>query len=542
MTAIRPLEQRDLPELTLGYQVAKWMESNLVHGPGDVMGSPYRLDADQLRFLVHAYAVDRHGRRLYDRATYSRPKGCAKSELAAGVSHAELDGPVRALVSEDGFAVLADANDATLGVYAGDPIGVPVVSPSIPMAATTEDQAEETIYGAFRHMASPEHAARLDIGLQRTYKADGTGRALLVTSSSVSKDGGKPSFQAKDEPHLWTTPELRRLNATMERNARKRLAADPWSMSTTTSFAPGEESVAELERLYAEKVANGEIIDARLLYDHREAPANLDLDRPDQLRQAIIAARGAAASYTNVEAIMRDWADPTVDEADFRRYWLNQVVAATNAWMPPERWKQREDRSRRVMRSESVALGFDGSLTEDATGLIACSLERPHLFVLGAWENPGGVAGKTWQVPQGEVDAAVHDAFNRFDVARFYANPSFWQDWIEKWALEHGSERVAKWPTRHLTKTAVAVERLHTAVGTSGVTHDGNAMLARHVANARRRRIRGEHGEPLYILQKDPGKPQLKIDLAYASLLAYEARCDAVAAGYRKRSRVPVCL
>lgn len=527
MTHIKPLSEHPLPELSIGWGVAKWMEQNLVHGPGDIMGQPYRLDDDQLRFLVHAYAIDRHGRRLYNRCTYSRSKGCAKSELEAAVCHAELSGPVRALVDGDGMAAL-DEN--------GDPIGIPVVSPSIPVAATTEDQAEETVYGCFRHMAGEEYAKQLDIGLQRTYRVDGTGRVVLVTSSSVSKDGGKPSFQAKDETHLWATPDLKRLNATMERNGRKRLSADPWSMNTTTAYAPGEESVAEMERLYAEKVAAGEVVDAKLLYDHREAPRTLDLERPDQLREAILSARGAAAAYTNVDAIANDYNDPTVDEADFRRYWLNQVVATVNAWMQPEQWKACA-RPRRIEHGESVALGFDGSLTQDSTALVVSALEDGYIDVLAVWERPERERGD-WQVPQHEVDAAVSEAFGRFDVARFYADPNFWETWVESWALEYGGERVVKWPTRMLTKTALAVERLHTAVMTRAVSHSDHPVLGRHVANARRRKIRGESGQQLYLLEKPrQNDRRFHIDTAYAAVLAYEARCDAVADGYRKRNR-----
>jgi phage terminase large subunit-like protein len=520
------IESLPLPERSLGWVVARWMEEHLVHGPGDIMGAPFRLNNDQLRFLVWAYALDEAGRRLYHRATLSRPKGCAKSELAAAICHAELSGPVR-------FGGWADD---------GEPVGVPVVSPSIPVAATNEDQADETLYGVFRVMPGPALAAELDVGLSKTYRGDGTGRCLVVTSSSAARDGARPSFTAVDEPHLWTTPELRRLWGVLLRNLRKRLAADPWMLATTTMYAPGERSVAEGEREYAEKVAAGEIIDARLLYDHRESDPRLDLDREDQLREAIMEARGEAAAFTNIDAIAADWHDPTTEEADFRRYWLNQVVSAPNAWLAKDVWDALERPGHVVAPGSAVAVGFDGSKTDDATGLVGCELETGHLFVLGVWEKPEGVAGRGWQVPVPEVESALAAAFERFDVARFYGDPAWWQDDMARWHSRWGDRVVDFW-THHETKICHAVERLETAVKTSGVTHDGHAVFRRHVLNARKRktRVKSGDGKELHTLEKPRERDRVhKIDLAMAAVLAYEARCDAVASGYRSRSRIPV--
>ena len=82
-------------ERTLGPAVVGWIEQNLVHGPGDVQGQPVELDDEQTKFIFKAYAIDDHGRRVVRRACYSRPKGRAKTELAAMIACAEAIGPVR---------------------------------------------------------------------------------------------------------------------------------------------------------------------------------------------------------------------------------------------------------------------------------------------------------------------------------------------------------------------------------------------------------------------------------------------------------------
>jgi phage terminase large subunit-like protein len=59
------------------------------------------------------------------------------------------------------------------------------------------------------------------------------------------------------------------------------------------------------------------------------------------------------------------------------------------------------------------------------------------------------------------------------------------------------------------------------------LTHDGSAVLTRHVLNARRRM--GRAG--LSIAKEFPESPH-KIDAAVAATLAWRARLDAIAAGY----------
>jgi hypothetical protein len=80
---------------TLGPLVVSWIEQHLVHGPGDVQGQAIELDDEQVKFILRAYEIDDRGRRKIRRAVFSRPKGRAKSELAAMLVCAEALGPVR---------------------------------------------------------------------------------------------------------------------------------------------------------------------------------------------------------------------------------------------------------------------------------------------------------------------------------------------------------------------------------------------------------------------------------------------------------------
>lgn len=130
---------------SLGRQVCDFIETHLVYGPGDLRGEPARLDDEKRALIYRMYEVfpqdhPQAGRRRFKRVAISLRKGTAKTELAAWIAAVELhpDGPVRC----DGF----DAQ--------GDPVGVGVNDPYIPMVAYTEEQSDELAYGALRDRKS----------------------------------------------------------------------------------------------------------------------------------------------------------------------------------------------------------------------------------------------------------------------------------------------------------------------------------------------------------------------------------------------------
>jgi len=180
-------------------------------------------------------------------------------------------------------------------------------------------------------------------------------------------------------------------------------------------------------------------------------------------------------------------------------------------------------------RGDVICLGFDGSRYNDATALIACRLDDGLLTPLGVWEAPRGL--REWEVPAGEVDAAVAHAFNTYRVARAYCDPPLWQTEIDSWARDFG-DVVVRYPTNR-SRFMGALERFRTDVASGVVPHDGSETLTRHVLNAQVREVRGG-----YWLEKATASD--KIDAAIAGVLAYEARSDVLASGWRPRSRVPV--
>ncbi|MFI9123893.1 terminase [Streptomyces bikiniensis] len=550
---------------SLGWLAVAWMEYFVVHGPGDVQGMPVRHGDEYTGFVVDCYGLDssdgdEDGRRLYDSAFFSRPKGCDKSGLGARLALFEALGPARF----DGWAEGGEVYRDPWGlgfeyVYeAGEPVGRPVSVPYIRIMATEEGQTGnvyDTVHFNLTDEASLlSSVPGLDVGLTRIILPDG-GEITPSTASSSSKDGGKETFVVFDETHLYNTPELRRMYATVTRNLRKRKKiAEPWYLETTTMFAPGQDSVAERTYEEAEAIREGRKKRgrARLMYDHRYGEC-ANLKDETQLRAALVDAYGDAMEWMDLESLVDDFYDTRNDSADGRRYFLNSRTVASDAWMDPDAWALCR-RAEEIADGELVTLGFDGSIRDDATALTACRVADGHLMLLGVWEKPEGPEGEGWQVDRESVDNAVARAFDRFDVCGFYADPPHWQDYVDRWTADFGEglqvratqARPLEWWTNRPTAMESALDRFMEAVEDKGLSHAESldpdessrylllgATLSRHVKNARRR----PQGRNHMGIGKEHAKSPKKIDAAMSAVLAYECRADAVAAGITKRKK-----
>jgi hypothetical protein len=223
---------------------------------------------------------------------------------------------------------------------------------------------------------------------------------------------------------------------------------------------------------------------------------------------------------------------PEAEEPDSRRYFLNQVRKSGDAAFDLEHWRSLAWASHVVPDDATVTLGFDGSRSLDATGLVGTEISTGHQFVLGVWERPIGI--DDWQVPIDEVNAAVAAAFDRFTVWRMYADPPYWEQQLADWKGRYGKERVHEWPTYRTRPMCFAIQAWATAQRAGELSHDANTDLDRHVGNARRRetRIRDEDTDQfLWTIGKEHPKSPRKIDLAMAACLAWTARRDAIALG-----------
>jgi hypothetical protein len=384
--------------------------------PGDVQGEPLDYDDEIRDFIIECYRLDEvTGRRVYREAVLSRPKGRAKSEIAGMVAVAEGLGPVRF----DGW----DAD--------GQPVGRPVRSPLIKCLATEESQAgqhlpERRVRRRRVGPGRPPGDLRRRVGCSPDrVRAGGVpavgGEIRACTAGAASKDGGKETFVVPDESHLYVLPELKNMYATVMRNLPKRRLAEPWALQTTTAYRPGEQSIAE-DTLTAWR--KGEL-SSTVYVNHREGKGRINIDDRDhtvaQLRQVYGAAMHPITGWMDPGDVYETMTDPRQcpDHETAARYYLNRPMSSKDAWIAKD-VVERQIRAEVVAPGTAIALGFDGSLRDDATVLLGCRMTDGFLFPVGIWAKPAGLEGNWWEVPRSDVLATIREAFARYTVSRLY--------------------------------------------------------------------------------------------------------------------------
>lgn len=335
----------------------------------------------------------------------------------------------------------------------------------------------------------------------------------------VAGDGWKLTHNT----HLYVLRELKAMYGTVRRNLGKRKIAQPWMMQTTTAYRPGEQSIAE-ETLTAWR--KGELSPS-VYVDHREAKGRVDLEDEQHTLAQLRYVYGEAAGWMDLDRIYREMRDSRScpDEATAARYYLNRPLATRDAWIATD-VVERQACTDVVEPGESIALGFDGSLNDDSTVLIGSRMSDGFLFPVGIWAKPTGPEGAWWEVPRADVLAAIREAFGRYDVSRMYADPHEWRSDIDALA-EQFPERVVSWETRRDVQMAAALDRLRVDLVSGALWHSGDRVLMEHFGNAYVRRKGGHR----LVRKEYDGSPR-KIDSVVGAALAYEARADALAAGW----------
>lgn len=520
-----PVDEVDYP--TLGPLVVDWMHKNLVFGPGDLLGQPLVLSAEQQAFIWRFYEVmpkdhPESGRRRFKRCAISIAKGLAKTELAAFVAIAELapDAPVR-FAEWDG----------------DDPTGRPVTDPMVILCAFSEQQSDELCFGAMRRviMESPSLEDKFRVGLDKIQRKNGNGKAVSVASSPSGRDGARTTFCVQDETHHWTSDRLRKAHQVLIANLPKRPIADPWSLEVTTAPEPGLKSVAEETMDFAKAIADGKVRDQRLFYYHRECSDELDLNTEEGARAGVIEASGCAAEWRDIDGVVSMWADPTTDRRWWQRVWCNKLVRSSMQAFDMVQFKKLGTVEPPVEEGSFITLGFDGAQFNDSTAIVATDVESGRQWVVDVWEQPFGSVD--WQVPVEEVNDTIDDMFTRFQVWRLYADPPYWQGPIANWKNKYGEKCVIEWWTNRRSPMTRALENYDTSIKTGVFTHDGDDRLIQHMGNSFRHDIpiRDDEGKRCWLIRKERPDSPRKIDCAMAAVLSWEARTDCIASGESKQ-------
>lgn len=550
---------------TLGYYVLDWITENLA-APGRDEYEPFVPYIEQEDFILRWYEIDpTTGRFKHHRGLLGRPRGWGKSPLLGALALAE------------GLADVVPAGwDAN-----GQPVGRPwraIKTPLIHIAAVSEEQTANT-WQPLLEMVRNGPAVDNYPGLRPMDSVVFLPRGEIkqITTSARTTKGAPIVFATLDQTEEWVPSNNGpKLAQAIRTNAAKNGGR---TLESPNAFIPGQNSVAEASAAYAADIREGRARNPGLLYDHREAPADTDMWDVDSLTWGLRVAYGDSSAHpdgcvihdppcppghSELDPLIDQVYDPASDVQQLRADLLNQITHASDSWVSSPEWGACFDGDKIVADKDVIVLGFDGSRGRtkgkaDATALIGCRVHDGHLFEIGersVWEPPRAEMSRRdriktgnqsmWLPPVAEVDATIRMAFRKYTVVGFYADPSGWAEHIAKWEAAFGAKlhqkvrasgqsRIAAWPRGKDVKAIEAVKAMHAAIEHGECTHDGSAALTRHVLNARRRASRTG-----YLLYKAyPDSPD-KIDAAYAAVMAWKARLDAVSAGVgaKRKKRV----
>ncbi|MFF9095687.1 terminase [Streptomyces sp. NPDC014802] len=522
---IGPTWQKDafgrwvLPDKTLGWQIAGWCSEWLLAEDG----GPWKFTREQLRFVLHWYAVDENGRFKHRKGVLQRMKGWGKDPLLAVLCLVELVGPSR-------FSHWDEA---------GDPVGAPHPQAWVQVTAVNQSQTTNTM-SLIPSLMSDAFKAKYAIkdGAVLIRANGGKQRLEAVTSSYRALEGKRTTFTLLNETHHWVQGNNgHKMYETIDGNATKK---DSRYLAITNAYLPGEDSVAERMRESFDKIREGRMADIGFVYDSIEAHPKTPLTA-ESLRIVIPKIRGDAV-WLNVESIIASVMDATIAPSRSRRMWLNQIVAEEDAIYGPAEWDSILDEGKSLKPGDEIVLGFDGGKSSDSTALVALRVRDMHAVLLNIWEHPEGEAGKDWTVPRHEVDSAVHEAFRLFEVKAFFADVALWESYIADWSETYGDQLGVKspvgkdsigWDMRGSQKTVtLAHERLMRTIFDKKLSHDGDLTLRRHVLSARRRT--NNYGISFGKESKDSPR---KIDAYAALMLAHEALYELRTRGKKVRKR-----
>jgi len=462
----------------------------------------------------------------------------------------------------------------------GDPVAEESRNAWIQIAAVTQEQTQNTM-GLFPALLSEELKARAhmkddNIGIRKVSAFKGRRKIQSVTSNPKALEGGRPTFVIKNETEHWIeTNNGWDMDQAMNRNAAKSKGGAARVLAICNAPEPSEESVGRRERDSYLREIQGLSPKTGVLYDSLELPETVPLFPPgvediadsetmdqvilEHLMKAINVVKGDSW-WLDAERLAYEVLDGSTPVSVARRFYFNQAISPEDVWANPFAVDAAVDPIAGVQRTptadpircgwivrpdEPIVMFFDGSKSDDATALIGCRLSDGYTFVIGVWQAPPKRGRRSvWLAPRGEIDSRVDEAFERFEVVGFWADPShtktdegdqgYWDAMIDDWHRRF-KDRLIHWAVKsglnphsimwdmtspERTKTFVhaaelTVDELERRApdGTWAPTFsiDGHPRLLEHIKNAKQ--APGTHGVSL---RKEGRESLRKIDAAVA--------------------------
>jgi phage terminase large subunit-like protein len=405
------------------------------------------------------------------------------------------------------------------------------------VGAASKDQATilfDQARGFVRRTASLQPHVLSKPGYRELRAPEGGGRVRVLAADVDTADGVLPTLALVDELCRHKSAELYGV-------FRDGLGPRGGQMITISTAGDHEQTPLGQMRAAARQLDRleqaGKHTYART-GDRSFALHEWSLDDDDDLDDLELVKQANPASWQTLELLRERHDSPSMLSWQWARFAAGVWASAEMWWLRPEEWHDAQ-LDERLQKGDQVALGFDGSrggiYGRDATALVACRLEDGLLQPLGIWEAPPDAI--EWEPDEEQVGAAVAEAIEKYSVVRGYFDPAAgWQTPINIWAREHG-EQLMSFKTNR-ARMASELERFRADLVAGRIHHTGEETLTRHALNAQVK----EGGRYGLTLMKPGSGADEKIDALIASVLAWAAHQDAIAAGEDKRKRPGVLI
>lgn len=522
----------EAPEHTL-YVAADWIHNHCVIPDGDSAGDWFILADWQFEFIINHYEIRAEAQVgqlapafRYRRSQIVMPQKAGKGPLTAAQVCLEGVGPAlfAGWAQEDEVWDCRNYGCGCGWVYhytPGEAKGRPWPTPLIQITAFSEEQTDN-IYDALRPMIErgPLHDLIPKTG-EEFIRLPNRGRIDVVTSSHRSRLGQRVTFVPQDETGIWTpTTGMVKVAETQRRGLA---GMGGRAVETTNAWDPTENSVAQ-------RTAESDSEDIYRL--HPLPLANLSYGNKRE-RAKIHRSVYLDSRWVDINAIEAEAAELLkVDPAQAERFFGNRPTAGSGAAFDLEKWNELTDLSVVVADKTLITIGIDGARFDDALAVVATDVAQGFQWPIGIWESPPD-ADDDYEHPFDEIDGAVSEAFERFRVWRAYCDPQRIEALIDGWRGRYGEKVVIEWFTNRPKQMAYAVRAYATAVNAGDLKHNGDRVMARHIANAYKQKVNvmDDDKRQMWVISKDRPHSPRKMDAAVAGVLSWEARGDCIASG-----------
>lgn len=514
---------------------ADWIEHHCVVPDSFDAGRMFTLYEWQFVFLVNHYRVKPDARVgqlapafAYRRSQIVLPQKAGKAPITAAQVCLEGVGPAL-------FAGWADVGDVyrcsdwgcRCGYrypYAeGEAMGRPWPTPLVQITATSEEQTDN-IYDALRPMIEngPLHDLIPKTG-EEFIRLPNRGRIDVVTSSARSRLGQRVTFVPQDETGIWT--DTSGMVKVAETQRRGLAGMGGRAVETTNGWDPTEESVAK-------RTADSKAKDIYRM--HPLAPGHLDYKVKEDRRKIhqVVYAGCAHIDLDSIEAEAAELLERDPIQAE--RFFGNRIVAGSGSAFNADLWGELADPALIVPRRSLITVGVDGARFDDCLAVVATAVESGHQWLVHCEQRPDN-ADDEYEHDLEAVDASMQSLFDEYKVHSVYVDPQYIEILRDRWQGRWGSRKVTDWLTYRERAMAWALRKYRDAMAAGELSHDGDTVMAQHIANATKKlcRVKDEEGRPMWVIEKP--EHRRKIDAAMAGAISWEARGDAIADGALKR-------